>query len=95
MTEELRLWRVGESGEAELLSPLQKMPTELEFEELLVRNPGMLGSDLRLVGRQTPTQTGWLDLLAIDQDGRLVVYELKRGTLAREAVTQVLDYASS
>ena len=37
----------------------------------------MLGSDLKLVGRQTPTQTGWLDLLAIDQDGRLVVYELK------------------
>ena len=51
MTEELRLWRVGESGEAEPLSPLQKMPTELEFEELLVRNPEMLGSDLKLVGR--------------------------------------------
>lgn len=95
MTEELRLWRVGESGEAELLLPLQQIPTELEFEELLVRNPGMLGSDLKLVGRQTSTQTGWLDLLAIDRDGRLVVYELKRGTLTREAVTQVLDYASS
>lgn len=95
MTEELRLWRVGESGEAELLLPLQQMPTELEFEELLVRNPDMLGSDLKLVGRQTSTQTGWLDLLAIDRDGRLVVYELKRGTLTREAVTQVLDYASS
>lgn len=95
MTEKLRLWRVDESGEAELLLPLQQIPTELEFEELLVRNPSMLGSDLKLVGRQTPTQTGWLDLLAIDRDGRLVVYELKRGTLTREAVTQVLDYASS
>ncbi len=54
----------------------------------------MLEPGLRLVGRQTPTQTGWLDLLAVDADGRLVVYELKRGMLAREAVTQVLDYAS-
>ena len=94
MMEELRLWSVAESGEAEPLAPLQQMPTELAFEELLVRNPAMLDSGLKLVGRQTPTQSGWLDLLAVDEDGRLVVYELKRGTLAREAVTQVLDYAS-
>ncbi|MDE0455750.1 MAG: endonuclease NucS [Chromatiales bacterium] len=94
MTEELRLWSVGESGEVEPLSPLQQMPTEMALEELLVRNPEMLGSGLKLVGRQTRTQSGWLDLLAVDQDGRLVVYELKRGTLARDAVTQVLDYAS-
>lgn len=95
MTEELRLWSVSESGGAEHLSPFQKMPTEWDFEDLLVQNPDMLDSDLKLVGRQTPTQTGWLDLLAIDQDGRLVVYELKRGTVTRDAVTQALDYASS
>ena len=92
--EELRIWAVGESGKVEPLSPLQQMPTELALEDLLVRNPEMLETGLKLVGRQTPTQTGWLDLLAVDPDGRLVVYELKRGTLAREAVTQVLDYAS-
>ena len=94
MTEELRLWSVGDSGKVEPLSPLQQMPTEVALEELLVQNPEMLGSGLKLVGRQTQTQSGWLDLLAVDQDGRLVVYELKRGTLARDAVTQVLDYAS-
>ena len=94
MTEELRLWSVGESGEVEPLSPLQQMPTEMALEELLARNPEMLGSGLKLVGRQTRTKSGWLDLLAVDQDGRLVVFELKRGTLARDAVTQVLDYAS-
>ena len=94
MTEELRIWSVGEAGKVEPLSPLQQMPTELEFEELLVRNPEMLEPGLKLVGRQTPTQTGWLDLLAVDADGRMVVYELKRGTLARDALAQVLDYAS-
>ena len=94
MAEELRLWSLGESGEVERLSPLQQMPTELAFEELLVQNPEMLEPGLELVGRQTPTQTGWLDLLAVDRDGRLVVFELKRGPLVREAVTQVLDYAS-
>lgn len=95
MTEELRMWSVGDGRKAVRLSPLKQIPTELEFEELLVANPEMLESGLRLIGRQTPTQTGWLDLLAVDTNGRLVVFELKRGTFAREAVTQVLDYASS
>lgn len=94
MSEELRLWTVSKAGEVEPLSPVSAMPTEVALEDLLVRNPEMLEHGLKLVGRQTPTQTGWLDLLAVDRDGRLVVYELKRGTLVREAVTQVLDYAS-
>ena len=84
MTEELRLWSVRESGEAEPLSPLQQMPTELAFEDLLVQNPEMLGSDLKLVGRQTPTETGWLDLLAIDQDGRLAAILHERAEGARK-----------
>lgn len=95
MTEELRIWSVGDGRKAKPLSPITQMPTELEFEELLVANPEMLEPGLRLIGRQTPTQTGWLDLLAVDTDGRLVVFELKRGMLAREVVTQVLDYASA
>ncbi|MDE2973226.1 MAG: endonuclease NucS [Gemmatimonadota bacterium] len=94
MTEELRLWSIGDSGDVEPLKPLQQMSTELELEELLVRNPEMLEPGLKVVGRQTPTQAGWLDLLAVDKDGRLVVYELKRGQLIQDAVTQVLVYAS-
>lgn len=94
MSEELRIWRVSGATEVESLSPFSELPSEWEFEDLLVGNPEMLEPGLRLVGRQTRTQTGWLDLLGVDTDGCLVVYELKRGTLAREAVTQVLDYAS-
>ena len=47
-----------------------------------------------MVGRQTPTGDGRLDLLGVDGDGRLVVFELKRGTLSWDAVAQVIDYAS-
>ena len=64
------------------------------LEDVLVENPGLLLEDLILVGRQTPTEGGPLDLLGVDGDGRLVVFELKRGTLSREAVAQVIDYAS-
>jgi hypothetical protein len=35
-----------------------------------------------------------LDLLGIDREGRLVLFELKRGLLTRDAVAQVLDYGS-
>ena len=94
MTPELKLWSVKGSGGPEPVSQLSQMSTEWEFENLLVANPEMLEPGLVLVGRQTPAAGGWLDLLAIDRDGRLVVYELKRGNVAREAVTQILDYAS-
>jgi hypothetical protein len=49
---------------------------------------------LHLVGRQTETEGGPLDLLGVDDDGRLVVFELKRGNLTRDAVAQAIDYAS-
>lgn len=95
MIPELKLWSVDGSSGAEPVPQLSQMPTEWELESVLVSNPGMLEPRLQLVGRQTPAAGGWLDLLAVDGDGRLVVYELKRGNLARDAVTQILDYASA
>ena len=65
------------------------------LEDTLVANPEMLMPGLTLVGRQTPTTGGPLDLLGVDSSGQLVVFELKRETLTRDAVTQIIDYASS
>ncbi|HEX8393891.1 MAG TPA: endonuclease NucS domain-containing protein [Longimicrobium sp.] len=64
------------------------------LENLLVNSPELLQPELVLVGRQVPTAGGPLDLLGVDAEGRLIVFELKRGVLTREAVAQVLDYAS-
>ena len=50
MSDELRIWLVSNVEEVEPLLPLNEMPTEWEFEELLVGNPEMLEPDLRLVG---------------------------------------------
>ena len=91
--EEIKLWTI-DGSQVEELKPTGQAETEKLLEDALVRQPDLLMEDLSLIGRQTPTKDGWLDLLGVDGDGRLVVFELKRGTLSRDAVAQVIDYAS-
>ena len=91
--EDIQIWSIS-GNEATELNQASQMESENLLEDDLVRNPSLLMEDLILVGRQTPTDGGPLDLLGVDGDGRLVVFELKRGTLARDAVAQVIDYAS-
>ena len=93
--EEIKIWAIVDSDN-KCAMPLKSTGVESEnlLEEILVSNPGMLEKGLRLVGRQTPVAGGNLDLLGVDSDGRLVVFELKRGTPNREAVAQIIDYAS-
>jgi hypothetical protein len=97
--EEIKLWAIrrDDSGQidVESVSTAPRDRAETELEELLVKTPSLLMTNLRLVGRQTPTTGGPLDLLGVDNDGKLVVFELKKGILYRQAVTQVVDYASS
>ena len=94
--EETKIWSIDGNGtSATRLDAVSQMETEPLLENLLTANPDMLEDGLQLVGRQTSTAGGPLDLLGVDTDGRLVVYELKRGRLNRDAVAQVIDYASS
>ena len=45
-------------------------------------------------GEQVWTKSGPLDYLGIDNNGNLVIVELKRDKLARDVLAQVIDYAS-
>ena len=92
--EEIKIWAIEDTSEVVPLEPKGQVDTESLLEETLVKNPQLLIPGLRLVGRQTPTGGGVLDLLGVDEDGKLVVFELKRGTLSRDAVAQIIDYAS-
>ena len=91
--EDIQIWTLDDSQVAQL-DTSNRMESEQLLEEILVKNPDLLMEGLTLVGRQTPTEGGPLDLLGVDGYGRLVVFELKRGTLSRDAVAQVIDYAS-
>ncbi|MYK89169.1 MAG: DUF91 domain-containing protein [Acidobacteria bacterium] len=94
MADELKVWALGGGAD---VAVVESVTIELEerLEEALVRRPEMLEPGLHLVGHQTPTESGPLDLLGVDEGGRLVVCELKRERLTREAVTQCIDYASA
>ena len=95
MNDDIRIWEVDDASKAaKPVESTNRMETEALLEELLVRNPDMLMPGLMLVGRQTPTDSGFLDLLGVDGDGRLVVFELKRERLTRDAVAQAIDYCS-
>ena len=91
--EDIKLWELG-GTQAKPLGLNNRLESEGFFEDTLVKNPELLIDGMTLVGRQTPTEGGPLDLLGVDSDGKLVVFELKRGTLSRDAVAQIIDYAS-
>ena len=92
----LKIWAIGNDDTAAVtpLNSAEQAESEWLLEDILTRNPGMLEDGLTLVGRQTETAGGPLDLLGVDSNGRLVVFELKRGMLNRDAIAQVIDYAS-
>lgn len=94
MRRDIRLWTIESTDTATELAPDRGENKEKYFEDLLTRNPGILMPGLTLVARQAPVERGALDLLGIDDDGRMVVFELKKEKLARDSVAQVIDYCS-
>ena len=92
--DEFKVWALEDASSVVELEPQRQMEAESLLEDTLVANPHLLMPGLTLVGRQTPTAGGPLDLLGVDRYGRLSLFELKRGTLTREAVAQVIDYAA-
>ena len=95
---QVKLWTLekGEGFEFTTipLEVLDTTETENQLENIIVNNPEILMHGLKLIGRQTPTDGGFLDLLGIDEDGALIVFELKKGLMSRDAVAQIIDYAS-
>jgi hypothetical protein len=91
---EMGLWRID--GEHAVPVPASSLETERKLEQVLERDPSLLGLDpLLIVGRQVPTSFGkFIDLLALDSEGNAYVIELKRNRTPREVVAQALDYGS-
>lgn len=65
-----------------------------DLETWVASDAGIVSTDVTFIGRQVVTKSGPLDLLGIDNHGNVVVVELKRDMLPREALAQAIDYAS-
>ena len=94
--DEIKIWRCDSMGNlVEKLKPASQMDSEESLENLLEQNPEMLVPSLTLIGRQMTIDGIYdLDLLGLNRQDKLVVFELKRGVLTRQAVAQILDYCS-
>jgi hypothetical protein len=89
----MTLWSVH--NETLSVLPKQQLDSEDRLETWIAQDISLLGMGLLIIGRQVITSFGGrIDLLAIDDEGDLVVIELKRDKTPREIVAQVLDYAS-
>jgi hypothetical protein len=89
---EVGIWRIGEKLERVAMTPFD---AEKRLEDQIAKDLSILGPQLMLVGRQVTTAFGkYIDLLAIDPSGKIIVIELKRDRTPREVVAQILDYAS-
>jgi hypothetical protein len=89
---ELEVWRIDEE-----LTSIQVISLNLEqrIEDFLDKDISIASPNWMVIGRQVYTKYGnYIDLLAIDRDGNLIILELKRDKTPREIVAQILDYAS-
>jgi Holliday junction resolvase-like predicted endonuclease len=61
--------------------PLKIRPIEIgerdELEPMIVANPDVVEEGLKVISRQLQTDTGPLDILGVDSEGKLVIIELK------------------
>jgi len=85
-------WKI--SGEI-LKVEESKLDYEVDLENALAAKIDILNSGWLIFGRQVQTSYNkYIDLLAIDQDGNIIVIELKRDKTPRDVVAQAIDYAS-
>jgi hypothetical protein len=96
MATEIKTWQIVEGTLTQINSSLiESQRREREHLESWIKsNPIILGEDIAIIGEQVQTKSGSLDFLGIDNNGNIIIVELKRDSLPREALVQAMDYAS-
>jgi hypothetical protein len=96
MALQIRSWQIIDGKPQPVASSLaaEGRYEKLDLETWIAADSDLIASDLMIIGRQVMTESGPLDLLAVDRDGNIVICELKRAQLPRDALVQAIDYAS-
>jgi len=86
------IWKIGNKPQA--LQPIQLDSEEL-LEQQIFEDISILNENWLLIGRQIYTDFGkYIDLLAVDAFGSIIVIELKKHKTPRDVVAQTIDYAA-
>jgi hypothetical protein len=96
MATEIKTWQIANGKLTAVNSslPENNRKEREDLERWIKSNPEILGEDIAIIGEQIQTKSGPLDFLGIDNNGNLVIVELKRDHLPREVLAQAIDYAS-
>lgn len=96
MGTEIKTWQIVEGKLSPVSTNLKNAGrTEpYDLEPWIASHPAIIGDDIVIIGRQVMSKSGPIDLLGIDRSGNLVIIEIKRDKLPREALAQAIDYAS-
>ncbi|CUK00970.1 hypothetical protein PH7735_02395 [Shimia thalassica] len=83
------------SGNSLIEAKRKGLDLEEKIEKWVSEDLSLIGVDGFVIGRQIATDHGkYIDVLAMDESGNLIIVELKRDKSPRDIVAQVLDYAS-
>lgn len=86
------IWKIGDKPQP-LVSI--KLDSESLLEEQITKDISILNANWLLIGRQVYTDFGkYIDLLAIDATGSIIIIELKKHKTPRDVVAQAIDYAA-
>ncbi|WP_336361540.1 hypothetical protein [Haladaptatus sp. ZSTT2] len=92
----MEVYRIDDENLSQLEE--QELPTEKKLEEYLIRSDGAQigGVNVLYIGQQgSPGEGGIFDILGVDEQGDIVIIELKRERTPRDIVAQALEYAAS
>jgi hypothetical protein len=86
------IWKIGEKPQS--LATV-RLDSESLLEEQITKDISILSDHWLLIGRQVYTDFGkYIDLLAIDATGSIIIIELKKHKTPRDVVAQTIDYAA-
>jgi hypothetical protein len=95
MATEIKVWQIiNETLEPIETSMVEEKRLEKDLENWVKTHPEILGENIIIIGEQVSTSAGVIDFLGIDESGDLIIIELKRDKLRRDALAQAIDYAS-
>ncbi len=96
MASEIKSWQIIDGKLVPVITSLEEIGRKEKehLEQWIKSNPAILGNDIAIIGEQVQTNSGPMDFLGIDNSGNVVIVEIKRGMLPREAIIQAIDYAS-